>query len=510
VPGGNVLKISDFVNNTAGIETPGEKKTLTETQLLTLLGGGLVSGGDSQYQESVALRSGLESSVWAFAAISLVSNAASSVGWYVEKMIENKATNEDEWTRLKKHDVQNLMERPNPYMSRVDFIYRMTQHLMLTGNAYSWMTKTRRGSKTYIKQLHPVDPDDIEEVASTNRILDKHVVAYYLGSTDDGQDPIKWETNEVFHTLLQDPDRIYKGFAPFAAALRTIETDSSAVDWNKNALDQRTVNDIAITLDTILSDEQFNEVVDQIQNEYGGSKAARRPMVLGAGANVQKLNATPVEMDFTTSRKVNLTEIASAFGVLPALFSPDAATFSNLKEARRALWIDTVIPLLSIIQASINRQIVWPYHGNEFRVMYDLTQVEALKDNLEQRVAAWETMINNGVPLNMASTHLQLGLPRIDGGDEPHGLRPIASQIITTNPQGTQMPRTPENPQPNREPGEPDPAAGVPVENPPPPRAAQRSAVDQLMPILVKALELGEDERVALKTKLLDGLGEIE
>lgn len=881
--------VTNFVRSVSGSSKPQapastQQKALTESQILNLLSGGLVSGGDSQFQESVALRSGLESSVWAYASIKLVTDAFASVDWYTEEKKEDKATGRDEWRRMEDHSTQKLLERPNPYMSRVDFMSRMGLHIMLTGNSYAWINFRRVGRNKFPKELHPIDPDHIEEVQSLNRIEDKHVVKYYEGQVDDDTF-IKWDPDEIFHTLFQDPDRIYKGFAPFAAALRTIETDSSAVDWNKNALSQRTVNDIAITLDTILSDEQFREVLDQIQNEFGGAKAARRPMVLGAGAKVNKLISTPVEMDFTTSRKINLSEISSSFGVLPALFSPDAATFclpadsrvwvpngvkriadvkngdtvwsvddgeivkrrvlrsektgnkkvfrvktknreivatdnhpflvrkpgsigagnnderrvsyewkelgslnvgdclvqpkalpdlgkdlfspdemkmfgmyqgdgyikpdgrtieisipqssrvanqyrdlaqcvftkqsshtygntsaqlalarepvsisekvrsfaigsvetvrlleenglsgsaqtkripgwvfeasrdcrlafmagwvdsdghvdsrgaltfgicnrdlvedlkqlmiscgiqvsnvrhqkisadrlpnkgskdfydgyyitassavevaqipfedglyrerveanpgrirphgkdaakaglsndlgfysivsieeeapvdvydicvegshsfiadgvvvhnSNLKEARRALWIDTVIPLLRIYQASINRQLVWPYFGNDKRVNYDLTQVEALKDNLEQRVMAWETLINNGVPLNMASSHLQIGLPPIEGGDEPHGLRPIASQIIQTNPQGTQSPRAPENPRAFREPGEPDPSAGVPVDNPPPPRA-RNSAIDELMPILVKALELGEDETAALKMKLIE------
>lgn len=474
-------------------------KTLTENQLLGIYGSGL-SGGN--YSEHVALSNGLEASVWAYASINLVCNAFSSVDWFAEELKADKASGSRVWRRMETQPVARLLDSPNPYQSRVDFMNRECLHVMLTGNSYAFIVM-RRGQNPFVKELHPIDPDDIEEVESDNRLITKHVIDHYEGATESGE-IVEWSTKEIFHTMLQDPDRIWKGFAPFRAALRTIETDSAAVDWNKNALDQRVVSDVAITLDTVLSDDQFNEVVDQIQNEYGGSRAARRPMVLGAGANVQKLIPTPVEMDFTTSRKINLSEISSSFGVLPALFSPDAATFSNLKEARRALWIDTVIPLLRVYQASINRQLMWPYHGKDKRINYDLTQVEALKDNLEQRVGAWETMINNGVPLNMASTHLQIGLPSIEGGDEPHGLRPIASQIIQTNPGEGPAPRAPENPKPNREPGEPDPNAGVPVPNPPPPRAARSVAIDELMPILEKALKLGEDESSALRTYMIE------
>jgi HK97 family phage portal protein len=481
-----------------------EKLWTEEQQLAYFFGDSdlALSGG---YTEAQALASGFELSTWAFASINLVAAACASVPWVAETLSGEAASGMDLWEPDDNHALTNLIKRPNQVHSRVDYIIRTVYSLMLTGNALS-IIQSRGGMDEVPTALLPMKSTEISPVIY-GRWTDGQVIQQYTSVSVDeetGGPNGVWETDEVLHVMFQDPDRIWWGHSPYESAMRTIQTDSDAVDWNRDSLRNRAVSDGIFSFEQHLSEPQYREALSRVQENW--QVRGRRPFVLGAGADYKSISLTPVEMDFNQSRKTNLTEIAAAFGVLPAMFAPDAATFSNLKEARRALWIDTVIPILELLQGAFQRQLVDPFYNKdgkeETRIVFDISNVEALKDNLDQRATVWSTLVNNGIPVNVASQHLQMGMPRIEGGDEPHGLRPVASQIIRTNPEtGEQDMRNPEAPGANREPGEPEDTNPDRQEE----EAIEVQATANLIDVLEKASFLSEDEKrdLVLRTMAL-------
>ena len=82
-------------------------------------------------------------------------------------------------------------------------------------------------------------------------------------------------------------------------------------------------------------------------------------------------------------------DIALAFGVPPQLLGiPGDNTYSNLAEARLALWEQTVIPLAEKIIENLNNWLV-PMFDAGVVVSADLDDVPAL---LPRREALWERL----------------------------------------------------------------------------------------------------------------------
>src|SRR2546430_334472 len=77
-----------------------------------------------------------------------------------------------------------------------------------------------------------------------------------------------------------------------------------------------------------------------------GNANAGRPLLLGGGLKGQALSLTPADMDFVVLKEGAAGDIALAFGVPPVLVGlPGDATYANAREAGRALYRQTILPM---------------------------------------------------------------------------------------------------------------------------------------------------------------------
>ncbi len=95
------------------------------------------------------------------------------------------------------------------------------------------------------------------------------------------------------------------------------------------------------------------------------------------------MSLTPADMDFVALKAAAAREIALAFGVPPMLLGlPGDATYANYKEANRALWRLTVLPMAEKMLRSIGDALAvwWP----GLKLAVDVDQVSALAEDRER------------------------------------------------------------------------------------------------------------------------------
>jgi HK97 family phage portal protein len=188
-------------------------------------------------------------------------------------------------------------------------------------------------------------------------------------------------------------------------------------------LQNRAVGDGVFALTNIITKDQFDEAREMIREQYSGADNARLPWVLGSGATYDQMSRTPVEMDWLESRKFSREEIASVFGVpLPIIGIYENSGLGNdyLDTARRIFWADTIIPLLDDLKAgSTCRSRRRSAIRARCELNYDTSNVEALREDLTGKVAAFDTLVQRGIPINVAIKRLKLGIDAVPGGDVP-------------------------------------------------------------------------------------------
>ena len=379
--------------------SPQEMKSVTTGQLLPVWQSGKPIWTD--WSADKAVRDGFKASTWVYACIHRIMKAVASVPWVV-----SRRTKAGEWEVVPGHPLEELLKRPNPYMSGQDLIERMTAHLYLSGNAL-WTKIRARGA---VVELWPIGPDGIKPVPSQKKFIER-----YEYEKDGVKHSIKPE--DIIHVMFIDPANPYWGMSPLQAGARIVDTDVEAVTWNKVALQNRAITDGVFSFKEPLTREQWEEARRQVREQHQGADNARTPWVLGGDATWHQMSLSPAEMDFIESRKMTREEICAIFQVPPPMVGIyDHATLANIETARKIFWLDTVIPFLEDLQSAFNLALT-PEFGDDLMLEFDVSNVEAIQENYHDKIETAKTLWAMGVPFNQINQQLELGFDDIPGGD---------------------------------------------------------------------------------------------
>jgi phage portal protein BeeE len=184
--------------------------------------------------------------------------------------------------------------------------------------------------------------------------------------------------------------------------------------WQLNSMHNRGISDYAIIIDPDTSPEQIERLKELHKEKQAGATNARQPFL--TTRDIKTLNQTAVEMDFTASRAKVWAEICSAMGVpQPMVGLLEDATLANIETARRIFWIDTITPLLRMMKSQLDRQLAQQF-GPEWCIEYDISDIEALREDYGSKLDEAAKLFAMGVPFNVINEKLKLGIDDIEGG----------------------------------------------------------------------------------------------
>jgi HK97 family phage portal protein len=311
-------------------------------------------------------------------------------------------------TELTEHPLITLLTRPNPLQSYADYVRAKVSFLMIAGNGYE--ERFMVGSE--VKELYQLRPDRMKIIPSSNGIPSAY--EYTLG-----QNKVRWEMDprtmscDVRHLKLFNPINDWYGMSPIEAGSYAIDQNNEAMSWMQALLQNSARPSGALTVKDsgTLSDENFNRLKAQIEEQYSGSSNAGRPMLLEGGLDWQQMGLSPTDMGIIEAKFSSARDVALAFGVPPQLLGiPGDSTYSNYKEARLAFWEDTVLPLLEMI---INDWNAWLGSIYSVEIRADVDSIPAIA---EKRFAMWD-MADKSADLTINERRALKGYGPIDGGD---------------------------------------------------------------------------------------------
>ncbi len=136
-----------------------------------------------------------------------------------------------------------------------------------------------------------------------------------------------------------------------------------------------------------LAEDQYYRVKQQIDEQFSGAGNAGRPILLEGGLEWKEMSLSPKDMDFIEAKHSSARDIALAFGVPPQLLGiPGDNTYSNLAEARLALWEQTILPAAKELVSNLN---YWLLPMFDSRLVFEL-ELESIPALSPRRDAVWE------------------------------------------------------------------------------------------------------------------------
>lgn len=353
-----------------------------------------------------AFREGYRASTWVYDAIELRRRAVASIPWHVE------VRRGDAWERQPDHPLQALLDDPNPDFSQRQMISRLVQWLDLGGNGY-WL-KVRAGRRNFPVELWPVMPDGMRAMPGGD---DGRLISAYRyqheGVTRD------FPRDDVAHFTYPSPGDFFYGMSPLRAAGMSVDIDTEAQRFQKVSLQNRGIPDGVFTLNgDVVTRDEWEQARQQVREQYQTKDSYRAPWVV-AHAKWEQMSLSPADLDYIESRRFTRVEILSAFNVPPPMVGIyDDATLANIETARKIFWLDGIVPLLEELRDQLEATLVPEFdRPANLRIVFDTTNVDALREKFQEKVDAAEKLWRMGVPFNQIDQRLELGFEEIPGGD---------------------------------------------------------------------------------------------
>jgi HK97 family phage portal protein len=350
--------------------TPSETKNFSGHTLMTLSALGAAQWSGRGYASLV--NQGFMRNPVVYRCIRMISETANRVPLTVR--VDGKVVSE--------HPLKSLLQRPNGRQSGAEMLEAVYAYLQTAGDAYLQAGIVDGG----VKALFVLRPDRMRVVAGG----DGWPVAYDY--TAGGRTVrISQESAPlpgILHMALFHPMDDHSGMGPLEAAQTSLDIHNASAQWNKALLDNAARPSGALVYSAgggTLTEEQFRRLKEELEENFSGAANAGRPMVLDGGIDWKAIAMSPREMDFIEARHAAARDIALAFGVPPMLLGiPGDNTYANMAEANRALWRQTLVPLVVRVSQELGLWLGPAFEGAE--VVPDFDEVEALA---EDRAALW-------------------------------------------------------------------------------------------------------------------------
>jgi len=359
-----------------------------------------------------AIDEGYNASAIVYACVEKRAKLLASVPWKVQRRTA------DGWEGVDGHPLQRLIESPNPDMSWYELMYHASQSLDLAGNAF--LSEIKAGTNGRPVQIWYLPAEHIKIKPGSERLVE------YFEYSDHAIAGRRIDAGDMIHLKLPNPSDPIFGHPVLKAAGRATDIDRESGIWQKVSLQNRGSADVHIKLPEGATQEQVEQIRQQYQDRQAGPQNARKPWV--SNADMQSLGQTAHELDFVNSRRAVWTEICACFGMsLANLGMTEAVNLANADAMEKALWQDTVIPMLELISRQLNHQLAQEF-GADVRVVYDLSNVAALQEGMDDKLTNAGKLFAMGVPLNVINQALELGMDDVEGGDIGYlaaGLMPV-------------------------------------------------------------------------------------
>lgn len=284
----------------------------------------------------------------------------------------------------------------NRYMGAFEFRRTLTSQCLRYGNAFAQIVRSRRGE---VLELIPLLPTTVSMHVKQGVVSYRHAEIGEL------------EADELLHLRAPGGDGLW-GESPIRMAREALglqkAMDRTAGSLYKNA----GVPKLAFVHPGPLSAAAQQSIVDSYLAKHAGSENAGRPLVLGEGMRVEKINQTLEDQMFAASRDFGVQEVSRLFGVPVVYLSEHSrSTFASITELTRSYWDGCLAHWTAAWSDEVRRKLLAPGQ----RLLWDTRDL--LKGSFSDQVGALRSAVEVGL-LSQNEARERLGLNPVEGGDE--------------------------------------------------------------------------------------------
>jgi HK97 family phage portal protein len=290
---------------------------------------------------------------------------------------------------LPDHPLERLFVKPNEIQGWAEFIEQVVGFKLVTGNTFIHAIGPSAGVNAGDIHEMWILPTQLMDILAGDQV---GMVKGYQMKTNKG---IIIPPEEIMHLKYWTPEyqagSFLWGLSPIRAARRVITRSNASYDssvasfQNMGALGF--VSSDSGAGDPGLTPEQAKAIQDKLA-EKTGPRNRGKFLVTAANLKWQQMGMSPVDLAILESDKVDLRKQCNIYHVPSELFGDaENKTYSNTKEAGKAVYTNAVIPALTQFRDAMNMFLYKKYQGKIY-IDFDTSLIPEMQEDMNQMIAS--------------------------------------------------------------------------------------------------------------------------
>jgi HK97 family phage portal protein len=334
--------------------------------------------GYSSLDYETQAREGYSRNSDVYSCVTLISEAASQVKWWDDTPGTKSVTPREVLCEAVGHSLialkgTNSAKHPGEYERLVkaytdpkasvallmkaggsSFINAWVSSLLISGDAFIELEMAGK-SDTEIKQLHILRTDRVRpKINKSGDYEDEESSVESWDVTAFGRAPRSVPKDRMVHSKLYNPLDNVNGMAPLDAAMINVLLQNEGIENVRKALNRGAVDGwIELDKDSEWDENQLAALQQKVRN----AKSGGGDLILQY-SQWHERGIKPSEAAYADTQSMSKRDIASVYHVDPVLIGDmDGRTYATYRESRRGLYMEAVIPALTLLRDDWNRVI---------------------------------------------------------------------------------------------------------------------------------------------------------
>lgn len=379
------------------------------------------------FLDGQTLKSLFFSEDWVFIIVDLIANKISSQPL---KVMQSRIEGEQEIIESDPENPLNaLLEQPNQWQDYSSWMYQTIVELFLMGNAVIWSANKSGQLITLQTENVNLEFDNVGQL--------KRYMLTNFAEDDTGFRSVEavqsFDPKEIMHVRRPNPSSLLWGLSPFVPGRKSILFNRYSQDYlNAFYLKQATPG-LALSLDRQVNEDVALRQLRSFEVAYQGRKNMRRTLILPKGVSAQTLTHSLSDQKLIEHIDKNRETILGILKVPKHELSLQSAGSLGSEEHKMALrnfWESTLIPAMRMVEGVLTKHFQNELGENGF-FQFDLSEVEALKDDMKKKAEVATQMLQAGLSINEVREQVW----KVDPSDAPGAYEPYVLASRPAMPQ---------------------------------------------------------------------------
>ena len=380
------MGVFDFVRNIFTAEKRATGSYIDPTSFLSKTGSGLIVNSETAVTFTA---------VWA--AIRMLSESVAQLPITIIERLENG----DKLNRSNHYLYDLIHNKPNPYMTKFNFVQKCMYDLCVAGNSYIHIVRNGSGRP---EMLLPLDVTQVE--------IKEYEDTYYYHNQETN---VMLDYDDVLHFKIMCTDGML-GQSPIEVCANSVSWGLGLERYGNSYFQNGAKVSGVLETDRALSTEAIDRLRNSFDLNYSKIGDANKTLILEEGLKFNTISLSNEASQFLSSRQFSIEEIARIFNIPPHLLRDlTKSSFNNIQEQSREFVQYSLMPYLVMMESEMTQKLFKTSERKKLSIEFNTNAL--LRGNPKERADYYRTMLNIGA-MSINEIRQKENMNVVDNGDQ--------------------------------------------------------------------------------------------